>query len=63
MVIAPESLSSLNAKQLRELARDLIAQIANRDRSIHALDQHITLLDHTITRKDGEILYRQTKID
>jgi len=63
MVIAPESLSGLNAKQLRELARDLIAQIANRDRSIHALDQHITLLDHTITRKDGEILYRQTKID
>jgi len=32
MVIAPESLSGLNAKQLRELARDLIAQIANRDR-------------------------------
>jgi polyhydroxyalkanoate synthesis regulator phasin len=49
MVVAPESLSGLNAEQLRELARDLIAQIANRDQ--------------TISSKDREILYRQTKID
>ena len=34
MVVAPELLSGLNAEQLRELARDLIAQIANRDKSI-----------------------------
>ena len=77
MVIAPELLSGLNAKQLRELARDLIAQIANRDQSIHArnlqivernlhinaLDQQITSLDQAITAKDREILYRQAKID
>lgn len=49
MVVAPESLSGLNAKQLRELARELIAQIANRDQAI--------------TAKDREILYRQAKID
>lgn len=49
MVVAPELLSSLNAKQLRELARNLIEQIANRDQAI--------------TAKDREILYRQTKID
>jgi polyhydroxyalkanoate synthesis regulator phasin len=49
MVVAPESLSGLNAEQLRELACDLIAQIANRDQ--------------TISSQDREILYRQTKID
>ena len=49
MVVAPESLSGLNAEQLRELACDLIAQIASRDQ--------------TISSKDREILYRQTKID
>ena len=31
MVAALESLSRLNAEQLRELARDLIAKIANKD--------------------------------
>ena len=56
MVVAPESLPVLNAKQLRELARDLIAQIAGRDRQIASLDQ-------TISSKDREILYRQAKID
>ena len=45
-----------NAKQLRELARDLIAQIANRDKQITGLDQ-------SILSKDREILYRQAKID
>ena len=56
MVVAPELLSGLNAEQLRELARDLIAQVASRD-------QQITSLDQTITSKDREILYRQAKID
>jgi transposase len=49
MVVAPESLSNLNAEQLRELASDLLAQIAN--------------LGQTISSKDAEILYRQAKID
>ena len=54
MVVAPELRSGLNAEQLRELARDLIAQVASRD-------QQITSLDQAITRKDREILYRQAK--
>jgi transposase len=33
MVVAPELLSGLNAKQLRELARNLIAQVACRDQA------------------------------
>jgi transposase len=49
MVVAPESLSSLNAEQLRDLASDLIAQISN--------------LGESITSKDRELLYRGTKID
>ena len=56
MVVAPELLSDLNAEQLRELARDLIAQISNRDQQIASLDQ-------AISSKDREILYRQAKID
>ena len=70
MVVAPESLPGLNAKQLRELARDLIAQIASRDQQIagfdqqiSGLDQQIASLDQTISSKDREILYRQAKID
>ena len=77
MVVAPELLSGLNAKQLRELARDLIAQIANRDQAISARelriserelqiserDQQIASLGQTITSKDREIVYRQAKID
>ena len=77
MVVAPELLSGLNAKQLREVARDLIAQVASRDQTISArdqqidahnlhidtLDQQITNLDQAITAKDREILYRQAKID
>ena len=49
MVVATELLSGLDAKQLREFARDLIAQIAS--------------LGQTITSKDREIVYRQAKID
>jgi transposase len=56
MVEALESLSSLNAEQLRALASDLIAQIARQDLQITSLDQ-------AITSKDREILYRQAKID
>lgn len=70
MVVAPESLPGLNAKQLREIARDLIAQIASRDQKIvgfdqqiSGLDQQIASLDQTISSKDREILYRQAKID
>ena len=70
MVVAPESLPGLNAKQLREIARDLIAQIASRDQQIagfdqqiSGLDQQIASLDQTISSKDREILYRQAKID
>ena len=49
MVVAPESLASLNEEQLRELAGDLIAKISD--------------LGQSITSKDREILYRGTKID
>jgi transposase len=56
MVVAPESLSSLNAEQLRALASDLIAQISD-------LGQSITSKDQELQRKDREILYRQAKID
>ena len=48
MVVAPESLSSLNAEQLRELARDLIAQVARQDAQITHSDHQIYQLDHQI---------------
>ena len=60
MVVAPESLTRLNAEQLRELAGDLIERIAHLDQQ-HA--QQIALHDQAITSKDREIVYRQTKID
>ena len=63
MVVAPELLSSLNAEQLRELARDLIAQVTSRDQAISERDQQIAGLDQTLSSKDREILYRQAKID
>ena len=77
MVVAPESLPGLNAKQLREIVTDLIAQAARNDLQIraldvqidernlhiHALDEQIAGLDKTISSKDREILYRQAKID
>jgi transposase len=53
MVAAQESLSSLNAEQLRELASDLIAKVALQSQ------QHA----QAIASKDREILYRQAKID
>jgi transposase len=71
MVATPESLTSLNAEQLRELARDLIAkvvarqgqQITQHDQQISELDLQIASLDQAISNKDREILHRQTKID
>ena len=49
MVVALESLPRLNAEQLRELAQELIAMIAQQSQAIAA--------------KDSDILYRQAKID
>ena len=49
MVVALESLPSLNAEQLRELAQELIAKITQQSQAIAA--------------KDSDILYRQAKID
>lgn len=70
MVVTPESLPSLNAEQLRELARDLIAKVARQDQQITQHDQQISELglqiaglDQAISNKDREILYRQAKID
>ncbi|MDI1246569.1 MAG: IS66 family transposase [Rhodoferax sp.] len=60
MVAALESLSNLNAEQLRELAGELIAKIAQQSQQ-H--EQQIVLRDQAIASKDREILYRQAKID
>jgi len=60
MVVAPESLASLNAEQLRELASDLITKIA------HQSQQHgqaIASKDQELQRFGREIKYRQAKID
>ena len=56
MVIAPESLSSLSAQELREMVTGLMARIGERD-------GQIVQRDETIVSKDREIKYRQTKID
>jgi hypothetical protein len=56
MVTAPESLASLSAEQLRDLARDLIAQIASQGQQI---SQH----GKVIASKDSELKYRQAKIE
>lgn len=49
MVQAFESLSNLNAEQLRELAAELIAKVSQQSQMI--------------AQRDSDILYRQTKID
>ncbi|MHB8949875.1 MAG: IS66 family transposase, partial [Rhodoferax sp.] len=49
MVEALESLQNLNAEQLRELAAELIARVAQQSQIIAA--------------RDGDLLYRQAKID
>ena len=56
MVMALESLTNLNARELREMVMGLRARITERDVQIV---HHVS----TIARKNGEILYRQTKID
>jgi transposase len=48
MVVAPESLASLNEEQLRALAGDLIAKIANKDREIVYRGTKIDQLTHEI---------------
>ncbi len=53
MVVALESLPSLNAEQLRELVGELVARIAQQSQ------QHACV----IAAKDSDILYRQAKID
>ena len=63
MVVALESLSNFTAEQLRNLAGDLITQIANQDKQLAERDQQISLRDQAIASKDREILYRQTKIE
>ena len=63
MVIAPESLSSLSAQELREIVTGLVERITERDRQITQRDAQIGQLDETIASKDREIVYRQTKID
>ena len=49
MVIAPESLTNLSARELREMITGLMLRITQRD--------------ETIASKDREIKYRQAKID
>jgi len=56
MVLAPDSLTNLNAQELRDLVTGLMARIAEHS-------QQITQRDQAIVSKDREILYRQTKID
>lgn len=56
MVVAPESLPGLNAKQLREIARDLIAQIASRDQQIAGFDEQIAGFDEQIAGLDQQIV-------
>jgi len=56
MVVALESLPNLTAGQLRDLAGDLITQIANQDKQLAERDQ-------AIASKDREIKYRQAKIE
>ena len=56
MVLAPDSLTNLNAQELREMVHGLIARIAEHS-------QQIAQRDQALASKDREILYRQAKID
>ncbi len=60
MIAALKSIPSLNAEQLRELASDLIDQIAHQSKQ-H--EHQIAAKDQVIAAKDNDILYRQAKID
>ena len=63
MVIAPESLVSLSALELREMVTGLMAKIGERDCQITQRDAQIVQRDETLASKDREIKYRQSKID
>jgi len=56
MPLASQSLSSLTAEQLRELASELLSQVARDDETIARQHQELQ-------RRDGELKYRQAKID
>lgn len=56
MVVDTQSLTNLNAQELRELVNGLLIKIAGHD-------QEIVSRELTIAAKDREIIYRQTKID
>ena len=62
MVIAPESLVSLSALELREMVTGLMAKIGERDCQITQRDAQIVQRDETLASKDREIKYRQSKI-
>ena len=49
MVLASDSLTNLNAQELREMVTELMIKVGEKAK--------------TIASKDREILYRQTKID
>jgi transposase len=53
MVVALESLTNLNAEQLRELVQELVTKISQQSQ------QHADI----VAAKDSDILYRQAKID
>ena len=56
MVVAHQSLTNLNAQELRDMVTGLMARMADQS-------QQIAQRDQAIASKDREILYRQTKID
>ena len=55
-MVNSQQLDSLNAEELRALASELLAQMKRHDASLASKDQEIQ-------RKDGELRYRQAKID
>ena len=56
MVVAHQSLTNLNAQELREMVTGLMARMADQS-------QQITQRDRAIASKDRELKYRQTKIE
>ena len=55
MVVAPESLSSLSAQELREMVTGLMARVTWHDRQVTPRDAQIGQLDETIASKDREM--------
>ena len=56
MALALESLTNLNAQELREMVTGLMTKLADQSRQI-------TQCDQVIASKDRELKYRQTKIE